>query len=149
MAAASSFEVQSINSVTPAPPSDRALGLRPQAPPGLGLRLRSLARRPVLWTGLIHGRRGACRDGVMVRPLPRRGSGRRSRIASNNDRLAPLRAVEDRIFGDVALEVTMLTDAFNLEDIKSLTSLVRSYHRRRKRKASRYVQVLKGEFARI
>ncbi|GLV25841.1 GntR family transcriptional regulator [Sphingobium sp. Cam5-1] len=70
-------------------------------------------------------------------------------IASNNDRLAPLRAVEDRIFGDVALEVTMLTDAFNLEDIKSLTSLVRSYHRRRKRKASRYVQVLKGEFARI
>ena len=43
----------------------------------------------------------------------------------------------------------MLTDAFNLEDIKSLTSLVRSYHRRRKRKASRYVQVLKGEFARI
>jgi DNA-binding GntR family transcriptional regulator len=70
-------------------------------------------------------------------------------IASNNDRLAPLRAVEDRIFGDVALEVTMLTDAFNLEDFKSLTSLVRSYHRRRKRKASRYIQVLKGEFARI
>ena len=64
-------------------------------------------------------------------------------IASNNDRLAPLRATEDGIFGDVAHEVTMLAEAFHLNDIKRLASLVRSYHRRRKRMASRYIQMLK------
>jgi hypothetical protein len=64
-------------------------------------------------------------------------------IASNNDRLAPLRVTDDRIFGDVAHEVTMLADAFNLNDIKRLASLVRSYHRRRKRMAGRYIQMLK------
>ena len=64
-------------------------------------------------------------------------------IASNNDRLAPLRAVEDRIFSDVTHELTMLEDAFALSDSKPLASLVRAYHRRRKLKVSRYLQLLK------
>ena len=37
----------------------------------------------------------------------------------------------------------MLAEAFHLNDIKRLASLVRSYHRRRKRMASRYIQMLK------
>ena len=64
-------------------------------------------------------------------------------IASNNDRLAPLRAKEDSIFSDIAHEVTILEDAFNLNDVKRMASLVRSYHRRRTRMASRYIQMLK------
>lgn len=62
-------------------------------------------------------------------------------IASNNDRLAPFRSVDERVFEDAAEEMTAMEFA-SAADIPRLTVLVRAYHRRRKRQAPRYLREL-------
>lgn len=62
-------------------------------------------------------------------------------ISANNDRLAPLRAVDVAIFKDAAEELLHMESALAGHE-KALLSLLRAYHRRRKHAAMNYMKHL-------
>ena len=62
-------------------------------------------------------------------------------VNANNDRLAPLRAVDTAIFSDAAEEMSNMEQALTTHD-RELLSLVRAYHRRRKHAVMKYLRHL-------